>query len=424
MPSAINPDIPMFGGASTQRARANFAAAKAEIELLQAAMPTSRMVFSATDHFPAVPRNNLMPDGYYDATGNPDLFALRGTVAIDTTVTHEGRNSYKLTPTDTDARLYFSSGTTTYNINAEGEKRYVVSFWMRRATPGESLVAVRLIDDNGDDYSNIQYITYTGDWVYVNADIELPNNTSTALLRIEPENAETNPVWFASVIVAPQTWIKCDGSELSRTKYAELFSRIGTTFGSGDGSTTFNLPDVQGRFLIGAGGDYEVGDTGGTEEETLTEAQIPEHDHGGLAEAGEHSHDVTSAGGHTHDYTTSTNGAHSHSASVGTAGSHTHDVDFPRNNSFGPGNQIMVGLTNVVDEQSFISSSNGNHSHSFTSSSAGSHSHSTTTSTTGDHTHDISPDGLHSHAVTVEGGGEPHNNIPPYLALNVFIRSV
>lgn len=48
-------------------------------------------------------------------------------------------------------------------------------------------------------------------------------------------------------------WLKCDGSAKSRTTYADLFAEIGTTFGVGDGSTTFNLPDPQGRALIIAG---------------------------------------------------------------------------------------------------------------------------------------------------------------------------
>lgn len=47
---------------------------------------------------------------------------------------------------------------------------------------------------------------------------------------------------------APTGWLKANGAAVSRTTYAALFSAIGTTFGSGDGSTTFNLPDLRGRF--------------------------------------------------------------------------------------------------------------------------------------------------------------------------------
>lgn len=52
---------------------------------------------------------------------------------------------------------------------------------------------------------------------------------------------------------APSGWLLCDGSAVSRTTYADLFSVCSTTFGSGDGSTTFNLPDMRGVFPKGAG---------------------------------------------------------------------------------------------------------------------------------------------------------------------------
>jgi microcystin-dependent protein len=52
---------------------------------------------------------------------------------------------------------------------------------------------------------------------------------------------------------APDGWLLCDGSAVSRTTYADLFSVIGTIYGSGDGSTTFNLPDMRGIFPKGAG---------------------------------------------------------------------------------------------------------------------------------------------------------------------------
>lgn len=50
---------------------------------------------------------------------------------------------------------------------------------------------------------------------------------------------------------APTGWLKANGAAISRATYADLFSSIGTTFGSGDGSTTFNLPDLRGEFIRG-----------------------------------------------------------------------------------------------------------------------------------------------------------------------------
>ena len=50
---------------------------------------------------------------------------------------------------------------------------------------------------------------------------------------------------------APTGWLKANGSAVSRTTYADLFTAIGTTFGVGDGSTTFNIPDLRGEFIRG-----------------------------------------------------------------------------------------------------------------------------------------------------------------------------
>ncbi len=52
---------------------------------------------------------------------------------------------------------------------------------------------------------------------------------------------------------APTGWLTCDGTAVSRTTYSDLFTAIGTTWGSGDGSSTFNLPDLRGAFLRGTG---------------------------------------------------------------------------------------------------------------------------------------------------------------------------
>lgn len=76
-------------------------------------------------------------------------------------------------------------------------------------------------------------------------------------------------------------WLNCDGSAVSRTTYASLFTAIGTTFGVGDGSTTFNIPNLQRRVIVGSGGSgtgtlaNTVGATGGAETHTLTRLEIP-----------------------------------------------------------------------------------------------------------------------------------------------------
>ena len=61
---------------------------------------------------------------------------------------------------------------------------------------------------------------------------------------------------------APTGWFLCDGDAKSRTTYAALFALIGTTYGSGDGGATFNLPDAKDRFVAGAGANVAVGASG------------------------------------------------------------------------------------------------------------------------------------------------------------------
>lgn len=69
--------------------------------------------------------------------------------------------------------------------------------------------------------------------------------------------------------VAPDDWLVCNGAAVSRTTYPDLFAAIGTAFGAGDGSTTFNLPDMRDRFPVGSGGSYTLGTAGGSKDATV-----------------------------------------------------------------------------------------------------------------------------------------------------------
>jgi len=99
----------------------------------------------------------------------------------------------------------------------------------------------------------------------------------------------------------PTGFLYCDGSAVSRTTYASLFSVISTTYGTGDGSSTFNLPDLQNNVPLGRSGTKALGSTGGSDTQTptgsisvsvgnrtLTTSTIPSHNHreGGHSEFG------------------------------------------------------------------------------------------------------------------------------------------
>jgi microcystin-dependent protein len=84
----------------------------------------------------------------------------------------------------------------------------------------------------------------------------------------------------------PVGFLFCDGAAISRTVYAALFTAIGTAYGVGDGTTTFNLPNLTGRVPLGTGNSGEAGGTahtlgqkGGEEKHTLTDAEMPSHTH-------------------------------------------------------------------------------------------------------------------------------------------------
>ena len=116
----------------------------------------------------------------------------------------------------------------------------------------------------------------------------------------------------------PAGYLECDGSAVSRAAYPKLFAAIGTAWGAGNGSTTFNLPNLGGRTCIGKG-SRAVGNTGGSETHTLTTSELPSHKHS----VGAHKHTVPE---HGHTYTRPTISSSGKVTGGITGGSHSHSM--------------------------------------------------------------------------------------------------
>ena len=281
------------------------------------------------------------------------------------------------------------------------------------------------------------------------------------LLSIHDQSQDPVPVGtvlpYAAAVV-PSGWLLCDGSEQSRATYPRLFGLLGTTHGAGNGTTTFNLPNLAGRFPLGSGSGAgltprTVAAKGGEEKHTLTIAELPVHDHGavtGATTATGTISSVTETGtvGATTD--TGTVGSVSVTGTIGTEQAHRHGAGaltanmqdgfitmarastggvsasrFSYENTAGAGaitsdytgpNPLMGGLTDVP---------NVAHTHSFTSPL---HSHALTMNA---HAHTLVMDAhahtftgtSHTHPVTPQGSGTPHDTLPPFTVLHMMIRA-
>jgi microcystin-dependent protein len=163
-------------------------------------------------------------------------------------------------------------------------------------------------------------------------------------------------MWVGPASQPPAGWLLCNGAEVGRVVYGALFQMIGTTYGSGDGGTTYNLPDFRDRSPMGAS---ESGSNG----EPLTTVSGTALAHGGAAT---HTLLVAEMPVHQHDMT------------------HTHDVDVTTDISVGT-QYLYTGLDNGGKIGTLTTSS---------------------------------PSSLSTAAA---GGGLPHNNLPPYFAVNYII---
>ncbi|WJV21651.1 MULTISPECIES: phage tail-collar fiber domain-containing protein [Pseudomonas] len=225
--------------------------------------------------------------------------------------------------------------------------------------------------------------------------------TTAALNKVQQQAADalTGMVAAFSTVWAPTGWLKCNGAAVSRTTYARLFSYLGTHYGAGDGSTTFNLPDMRGLFP--RGWDDGRGMDPGRPFGVFQDMMIHAHAHTAAAAA---------VGDHVHGAWTDAQGEHSHPAWTDTQGNHQHTAPRAQNNNVGGGSPNFT-TANLQNGTTAPTDWAGAHAHNVGIGAAGAHGHNV----------GIGGGGNHTHAITVNatGGNETR---PKNLSLLFCIK--
>jgi microcystin-dependent protein len=275
---------------------------------------------------------------------------------------------------------------------------------VRNATTGSQNVVVKTSAGTGvtlvNGYTQLMYcdgtnvvfasvpINSTDGSVLIGGNLVVNGSITSTSAPIVP----TGVIMEYGGISAPLGWLLCNGSAVSRTTYATLFAVLGTAYGAGDGTTTFNVPNRNDRVGVGAGSSYARGTTGGAATATTSTNGLHAHN----AVTGDTAITTAQMPSHVHDGGTSTVGDHTHGFSsnvfVYTPGSG--QPGYQNGSYFDPGIDT-IGSTNGA----------GSHAHSFTTNSAGNGQ---------THNHSIIADGLHDHSVST---------IQPYIASNYIIKA-
>lgn len=230
---------------------------------------------------------------------------------------------------------------------------------------------------------------------------------------------------------APAGWLKASGAAVSRVAYADLFAAIGTTFGAGDGFTSFNLPDLRGEFI--RGWDDARGVDGGRAFGSAQSGAIQSHTHtGSSADSGSHAHSgsAQSDGSHNHAASSGAAGWHGHAAWTDAQGAHQHALTItpwtPRVGADTVGEDTEPRRVGNPEEGAYAykyTHAAGSHAHNVGIAGGGDHAHSVSVGAGGSHEHTLSINsaGTHSHTITIAATGSAETR-PRNVALLACIK--
>ncbi len=152
---------------------------------------------------------------------------------------------------------YTSGGNSPHTINAGGSHSHTFTLDIQGGVSGLNSAGEDPTGKNLPPYYALMYI------IKITGDITDGPTGPQGPVGPAGASAVTGAIQHFALRTAPTGWLAADGSAVSRTDYAALYTAMGDTFGAGDGSSTFNLPNLIGKFLQGVSGDA-VGTTGGS----------------------------------------------------------------------------------------------------------------------------------------------------------------
>jgi len=245
-------------------------------------------------------------------------------------------------------------------------------------------------------------------------------------------NAVTGMIAMYGSATPPTGFLNCDGSAVSRTTYADLFAVVGTSFGAGDGSTTFNLPNLQGRFPLGyaASAPTKTFTFSSRSGDTITVTGADNHAHNELQTGQAVLYDTTSGaiGGLTDNTTYYVIRVAYNQFKLATSRANADDGTAITLSSDGSGTQTFV----VTLTARSLGHTGGEEEHTLQTEELASHTHSYEYGTggfAGTATNWFQEDESDSSAyhdtgnIGAAGGDTPHNNMPPFTVINYIIKT-